>query len=248
MQHYNRFLPTKENPMEKLPSGFRLPILTYHHISDDIDYYTCVSPKNFREHITQITQEAKIISLDQAIQILHAGEDPQQTLALTFDDGYRDIFTAMEWLSSLGLPATAFIPSDYIDRDNLWNHKATYIASSLTKEVVRLLSTLGHEIGSHGRSHQCLTKLHDSSLEEELIGSSDALTQITGQEIKYLAYPFGFHNARVRELAANIYAAGFATEKTAPTQEWNDTFAIHRLSVGSNTTMEAIMSYIHGNA
>src|SRR5262249_20282924 len=78
-----------------------------------------------------------VLSLDEAIAVIegHRRLD-RDAVALTFDDGYRDLHTrVMPILSRLALPATVFVPTGYLDGGHLthdrlhaalwtaWQHK-----------------------------------------------------------------------------------------------------------------------------
>lgn len=232
--------------MEQTSSPFRLPILTYHHISDEIDYYTCVTPSIFRKQIREITKEFGCISLEEAVQRHERNEPPSEKFALTFDDGYQDTVPMLQEIAGQGLSATVFIATDHIAKDNRWNYKAPYITKVMAEDDIRQITAAGHAVESHAQTHQCLTKLPDEELRLEFAESRRVIEQLLGTEVKFFAYPFGLHDARVREFAAKKYRAAFATHKTAASEDWIDLFQIHRLSVNRDTPLPAILHYLYG--
>lgn len=225
--------------------GFHLPVLTYHHVSDEINYYTCIRPLDFVLQMASVLEEFRPVGLDEAVNLYKQGLDLNGRFALTFDDGYRDNIRALNYLTERGVTTTLFIPTASIARDNRWNHKAPYIAPCLNEDEIRFLHTQGHQIGSHGKTHQILTKLSDCEVKEEVEGSKKVLSEIVEEEIAFFAYPFGMHDARVRGVVASFYQAAFATEKTAETLEWRDLFQLHRFSVGFDTPTFQIMEYLY---
>jgi peptidoglycan/xylan/chitin deacetylase (PgdA/CDA1 family) len=89
----------------------------------------------------------------------------------------------------------------------------------LTKEQVREIAALGHEIGSHTVSHANLTLLSDDDLAAELSRSKNILEDVVGKLVSSLSFPFGQWNRRVWDAAldagytaATSYARCFLTE------------------------------------
>jgi len=224
--------------------AFRLPVLAYHHVSDEIDYFTSVSRESFRTQIHALLQEFTCVSLRQALLMYESGVDPAGCFSLTFDDGYEDTMAALEYLSANDVSATVFLPSDHIGKDNRWNFKAPYISKILSKDDVSVALSHGHEIGSHSKTHQCLVKLTNDELQEEIVASRKALEELINGEVLFFAYPFGVHNEHVRRIARSQYRAAFAVETTAATVPWNDMMQIHRFSIYRNTSLHDVIAYV----
>jgi peptidoglycan/xylan/chitin deacetylase (PgdA/CDA1 family) len=63
-----------------------------------------------------------VLPLEDAVAALSRGSLPARALAITFDDGYADNFTvALPILRELGLPATFFVASGFLDGGRMWN-------------------------------------------------------------------------------------------------------------------------------
>ncbi|HUZ29750.1 MAG TPA: polysaccharide deacetylase family protein, partial [Solirubrobacteraceae bacterium] len=77
----------------------------------------------------------------------------------------------------------------------------------LTETQAHELHAAGMELGAHSMTHPDLRTLDDDALGAELADSKAAIESITGTECRTLAYPFGVHDARVRQAAGQ---AGFA--------------------------------------
>jgi peptidoglycan/xylan/chitin deacetylase (PgdA/CDA1 family) len=144
-----------------------------------------------------------------------------KTVAVTFDDGYRSIGEqALPLLSRLGLPATLFVPTNWVGRDApmAWKNIDRWVGGEHESELMPLswaeitsLSNAGWEIGSHTRSHPDLTTLGDEALHVELAGSRADLEQRLGRPCRSIAYPYGFVDARVVQAAERAgYQAGAA--------------------------------------
>lgn len=223
---------------------FRLPILNYHNISDNIDYYTAVKLNVFKKQIKTLLNNFSYIDLESAFKVYKQKRSLKYKFSVTFDDGYGDIIPAIDFLEKNKAPATLFIPTDSIGKDNRWNYKATYITPTLSRLQIKKMSRKGHLIGSHGRTHQCLTKLTERELLNEIVESKRKLEKIVNKEVGFFAYPFGYHDERVRDLTSKYYKAAFSTNKTAENINWNDVFQIYRLSVNKDTTLKTIINCI----
>ncbi len=215
------------------------PILNYHHISEKVDYYTAVTMHSFVEQMNQILKKFKYVTMDELLKDSAPGHN---VFTLTFDDGYEDIQEALSFLASKKMSALIFIPTQYIGKNNIWNHKATYIANALTEDQIRDCLAMGHIIGSHGVLHQCLTKLNAQELQQELRESKKYLNERFNETIRYFAYPYGFHNTQVRQQVSHFYDAAFATSKTCV--DATDKYQMNRFSVNSTSTHREIFTFL----
>ena len=230
--------------MLKRSNRFRLPILTYHNISDMVDYYIAVKLNVFKKQIKTLLGKFTYIDLESAFKAYKRNESLKNKFTITFDDGYEDIIPALDFLEKNNITSTIFIPTDHIGKDNRWNYKATNIASTLNNFQIKQLSRKGHLIGSHGKTHQCLTKLPDRELLNEILLSKRKLEKIINKKVDFFAYPFGYHDARVRNIASKYYKAAFATNKITEDFNLSDVFQIQRLSINNDTSLKTMINYI----
>jgi peptidoglycan/xylan/chitin deacetylase (PgdA/CDA1 family) len=146
-------------------------------------------------------------------------EAPARTFAVTFDDAFASVLTlAYPILSSLGIPATMFAPTAFMEHRQplLWpgieHWRDTADAPelrSLCWDDLRRLAGDGWEIGSHTRTHPHLTRLDDESLTEELARSREEISSYLGTRCKTIAYPYGEADERVAIRARGVgYSAG----------------------------------------
>lgn len=93
-------------------------ILMYHRIDRvELDPWgMCVTPENFSGHLEAIKRVAQPMSLLDFVQAREAGELPERSVVITFDDGYVDNFQqALPLLQRHHVPATFFISTGNID-------------------------------------------------------------------------------------------------------------------------------------
>lgn len=93
-------------------------ILLYHRIADvEIDpQLLCVSPAHFSEHMQVLREFYHPKSLADIYQEKKAKHFPNQSVMVTFDDGYADNFlVAQNILTAFEIPATVFVTSSMVD-------------------------------------------------------------------------------------------------------------------------------------
>lgn len=98
-------------------------ILCYHSIAPDEDA-ECVdprwrlSPQAFTRQVEFLAAERRVVALSELVATIRAGDAPQPgTVAIVFDDGYRDNLTvAAPILANYGLPATLFLATGHVER------------------------------------------------------------------------------------------------------------------------------------
>ena len=91
-------------------------VLSYHRVAiPDIDpWEISVSPANFEEHL-QVLKKYKIITPAQLLMHLKGERLENNTVCITFDDGYQDNFvTARPLLEKFNFHSTIFIPVHFI--------------------------------------------------------------------------------------------------------------------------------------
>jgi peptidoglycan/xylan/chitin deacetylase (PgdA/CDA1 family) len=115
----------------------RATIIMYHSVTPTGNPYVypdnTVSPDNFRKQLEYIKRNYTVIGLETMVGIIRGGRaPPPYSIALTFDDGYRDfIENALPALDEHGLPATVFPITGLLDSGRAkWEDQLT----SLIKE------------------------------------------------------------------------------------------------------------------
>ena len=108
-------------------------ILGYHRISSSplVSDEICVSPENFTEHLHELRKHTSPIHLSDLVKHLKDGTLPNQSIALTFDDGYADnLYGAKPLLEKYEIPATVFICTGYMGKEFWWDELDRLITGS----------------------------------------------------------------------------------------------------------------------
>jgi peptidoglycan/xylan/chitin deacetylase (PgdA/CDA1 family) len=194
--------------------------LCYHGVSPDWPSDMAVTPAQLEHQLAWLLERGFT-----ATTFTRAVLDPpaRRTLAVTFDDAYASVIeNALPILAALGIPATVFAPTRFMDarQQLLWpgiDHWAsTPHASelrSMSWEDLRRLQDEGWEIGSHTRSHPHLDELGEGELMAELKDSRERCTERLGVDCVSIAYPYGTASLRVAQAAAH---AGYRAAATIP--------------------------------
>lgn len=108
------------------PAGARsrLTILIFHrvHARPDPLFPGELDAAAFESRMVWVKRWFNVIALGEAIDGLRGGQLPERPLAVTFDDGYADNATlAAPILLRLGIPATFFIATGFLDGGRMWN-------------------------------------------------------------------------------------------------------------------------------
>lgn len=223
----------------------RIPVLMYHRV--DVprgarEARHTITPENFAAHLRALADAGyQAVEIDAVVDWLEGGAPlVEGAFLLTFDDGFRGVREhALPLLETLAWPFTVFLVSDLIGGADVWTRRtnpggATY--PLLNAEEIRDMQGRGCRFHSHSRSHASLPTLDDGELAGQLDGSRRALAALLGQEVRYLAYPFGHVDERVEAATrAAGYRAAFATQPGFNRQDVNR-FRIRRLDIfGSDT-------------
>lgn len=108
-----------------------LSIFAYHRVVADIEkaekeaiFGIVISAASFRKHCELIRDRYDVVPLGTIPDHQkNAGKSSRPFAAITFDDGYLDFYDeAFPILRDLGLPATVFLPTDYIGRNKPLAH------------------------------------------------------------------------------------------------------------------------------
>lgn len=140
-------------------------------------------------------------------------------LHVTFDDAFTSVRNALPVLERLRVPATVFACSGYADDGSplavpeLADDAARFPSELQTMrwDELRELAERGIEIGAHTVSHPHLPRLGDDEVERELRDSRARIEDELGRACRFLAYPYGEEQPRIRATAERVgFEAAFA--------------------------------------
>lgn len=185
-------------------------VLTFHSI-DGLPGPLSFSAPDL-EKMLDVFDEAKIPVLN--LDDLLANPD-NDGVALTFDDGISTVFeTAMTILRDRNLPAHVFVITKWVGGDNRWPGQPTDATPFKLMDWKQLeaIQSAGFRIEAHTASHPDLRQLPDEAVDAEMEEADDAIERRLGRRPQYFAYPYGYHDERVRAVARRRYRGAFTTK------------------------------------
>lgn len=213
------------------------PILMYHAISDlarpTFARYA-VPPELFGRHMDAVAASGREpLTVRAYASRLARGDPPNHAVVITFDDAFTDFYTqALPVLTRLGLTATLFVPTAFVGGTSDWlEREGETERRILDWAELRSVVAAGVEIGSHSQHHPQLDRIPATRLREELARSKEQLEDELDVPVSSLAYPFGFHDPKVRRMARDCgYAAACQVGHRKSTLS-DDPYALTRLLV-----------------
>lgn len=197
-------------------------VITFHSI-EDADGPVYYPPQLFVAFLAALERRRlPIVDLDTLLDTASG-----RGVALTFDDGMRSVFAAaLPVLRDHGAPAHLFLATGSV-ADGATGH-ASRRTQMLDWDAIVALHDAGVAIESHTHGHGDCRTLSDAEIDDECATADALIERRVGRRPRYFAYPFGYHDRRVRERIGSRYAAAFTTA-LAPLAPGQDRSRLPRL-------------------
>jgi peptidoglycan/xylan/chitin deacetylase (PgdA/CDA1 family) len=182
-------------------------ILTYHSL-DLTGSAISITPGLFRIQIENLARSGTpVVPLSSVQQ--HPG-----SVALTFDDGYRNFFEhALPVLVEYQFPATVFVVTGYCGLHNGWRSRQRYPSrlELMGWRELREAARLGVALGAHTVHHPDLSTLSEGEVVRELSDCRASLEDQTGHVVETFAYPYGAWSPTIRFAVSRQFRLGCGT-------------------------------------
>jgi peptidoglycan/xylan/chitin deacetylase (PgdA/CDA1 family) len=170
-------------------------IVLFHRVNDSypVDPLT-VTTRTFEAFALFFGQFFDVVPLTELLRRLEAGENLRNSLAVTFDDGYRGNATiAAPILERHGQRACFFVTTDWLGTDHVawWDAEKNIKTVWMNWDQVRALHAAGHDIGSHTKTHPDLGVVSPEVARLEISGGAARLDSELGAPSRLFAYPYG---------------------------------------------------------
>jgi peptidoglycan/xylan/chitin deacetylase (PgdA/CDA1 family) len=194
----------------------RIPVLTYHSI-DNSGSVISTSSEKFRSQMKYLAESSfSVISLKDITKcILLKKPFPPRSLAITFDDGFKNVFDiAYPVLKEFGFGATVFLVSDYCGKKNQWRRqsKLSPRLDLLGWKEIQEMSYNDIDFGAHTMNHSNLSELPIDQAIEQIVDSKAMIQSRIGKEVLFFAYPYGVQTEEIRKLVKDEFYAACSTE------------------------------------
>lgn len=192
-------------------------VLQYHHVAENTPAVTSISPADFTAHMEYLDKNGfKVLPLDEIINSLQNDVMlPDRTVAITFDDAYKNIYTsAFPLLQRLDFPFSIFVATDLVGT----NSKLYLNWQQLTE-----MAQHGALIVNHTLSHLHLLRLLPGEasghwlarIENEITQAQKVIETHLGRGPKIFAYPYGEYNDDILSLVQSLGYLGFGQQSGA---------------------------------
>lgn len=215
-----------------------VPILLYHHISDDgedIRYY--VDPEDFRIQMEMLKKLGyTTITIADLYQVIEqGGQLPNRPLVITFDDGDEDVYlNAYPIMKKLGMVGVFYIVANRLN-----------LPGFVSGDEILELNKNGWEIGCHGMTHIDLKK--DANLNNEMYQSRLLLEKELGIPIYSFAYPLGSADAFIMKKAMTYGYKNAVGLGEGYVHSGNSIYYLSRMEIRRSTSLENMLSMLPWN-
>ncbi|OWZ84966.1 polysaccharide deacetylase family protein [Natranaerobius trueperi] len=224
---------TDDNSTEQVEDknhDIKIPVLMYHHFSDDPQTSATITPDDFEEQLKFLKEHNfESIDVDDVITFVETGDDdhlPKRPVLITIDDGYRSTYTkAFPLLEEYNFDATLFMITERI------NQLSDEGYDFLTDDELLELEEAGIKVESHSVSHVPFTERKEDEqdhewrnrIQNELEESKEVLEQLLERKVNYFAYPFGAWDTQIENWVVDaeyegtfLVREGYVTEESHP--------------------------------
>jgi peptidoglycan/xylan/chitin deacetylase (PgdA/CDA1 family) len=229
------------------PSRPGLRILFYHRVAD-ADDPLAIAPRRFAEQMDLLNvQGYQVIDVVDAAGRLARRERDDGVIALSFDDGYRDVAeNALPVLERHGFRATVFVATGVIDGSVTFSWYRSQPPVLSWPEIVALDRDSALSFEAHTLTHPDLRAVDDGRAEREIAGPKVALEERLGRAVTGFCYPAGLYGERERRLvAAAGYRAATTCEPGANTPPC-DLLTLRRIAVDGSDRLSDFHAKVRG--
>lgn len=242
------YLSKRNNDKEN--NSFR--ILLYHSIGQEELNDTLgirIPKESFFEQMKLLyDNKYNVIGLLGLINLLRSKSCiPKRSIAITFDDGYKDNLTeAIPILREFNFPASVFVCVDYLEPGKKETNDYWTKWDFLTTEDLYHLLNYDIEIGLHSMTHRRLANLNHSETNREIAESKIKLENYLNKKVVLFSYPHGAFNKRViGTLKANGFIAACCS-RGGKNNLKSDFYKLKRIEITKNDNINEFKKKIYG--
>ena len=250
----------------------QVPILMYHHLSEDVTNSEMVSPEQFEAQIRVLSEAGYTgVSFDELQGYVLRGEPlPEKPVVITFDDGYLSNYTlAYPILQKYNMKATIFAigvsfgkdhykDTDYAMTPHFGAAEAQEMADSglisIQSHTYDMHQWPPYEDGSPAVRENILPLAGESeeayvqALTDDFTKSRAQLEAATGQPVDVLAYPAGQYSTlaqvTLQELGVHVTLSTNPGVNTVVKGLPQTLYAMLRFGITDDLTPEALLELI----
>ncbi len=194
-------------PLQRLvPRGRGVQVLAYHLVGAGTGVPVDVPAANFQRHMEELARRGTAVPLDAALDLLRTDGPSPPAVVLTFDDAYRNFAThAWPVLRDLGLPATLYVPTAFVEHGNAVPMPAAAGLPPASWDELAAMREEGLTLGSHSHAHRELPSLTDDEIAADLERARELLRERTGGDGAHFCYPRALASRRCERVVARFH-------------------------------------------
>ncbi|MGE7910083.1 polysaccharide deacetylase family protein [Lysinibacillus xylanilyticus] len=239
----------------------KIPVLMYHHLENNVNNNTVISPENFENQIKTLKENGynSITTQDLFDYLNGKTELPKNPVLITFDDGYLSNYEkAYPILKKYKMHAEIFVITSHIletNEKNVYTNEIPKMNWDQLKEMKDYITIQSHTWNSHyklqsfsggmkgaiyGRSYINgkleTQKEYEERVKKDFNLSRKIIKEKLGYEPIALSYPFGTNSEDAMKLAKDVgFKMAFVIKNKGVTMGDN-VYALSRITVNGNET------------
>jgi len=221
----------------------------YYHRIDSEEHRSCVAPRMFAEQMALLRAEGfHVVPLHElAANLAEKRPFAPRTVAVTFDDGFADNYTAaFPVLQRERIPATIFLTAGYIGTEGLPVLRDHAPPRPLDWHQVIEMARHGVDFGAHTVTHRSLTELPGDEMRREIVDSRTIIEQRSGIRAATFCYPRGRFDANVKQAVRDAgYALACTTMPGVVTRDTHP-FSLRRTFIARDDSLRDFVKKLEG--
>lgn len=221
----------------------------YYHRIDAEEHRSCVAPRMFAAQMALLRAEGfHVVPLRElATNLAEKRAFAPRTVAVTFDDGFADNYTAaFPVLQRESIPATIFLTAGYIGSDGLPVLRDHVPPRPLDWPQVIEMARHGVDFGAHTVTHPSLTEIPRDEMRREIVDSRTIIEQRSGVRVATFCYPRGRFDARVKQVVRDAgYTLACTTMPGVVTPDTHP-FSLRRTFIARDDTLRDFVKKLDG--
>lgn len=194
-------VPPATQPFIQPGSAVPVLVFAYHRVTLDKPSHVTISPALFEAQVKLLHELGyTTITISQLTDYMNGKiKLPKKTVALTFDDGWKDNVEAAQVLAKYDMAGTFYIISGFFTSPKYVNEQ----------DVKNLSSNPKFEIGAHSHTHfkkweGKLAELDLCTMAKEIAASKVVLERLIKREVPSLAWPYGHSTTQAVRVAEQL--------------------------------------------
>lgn len=218
-------------------------ILLYHSIGERTgeDVLGIKVAKEEFLHQMQFLSDNKynVVGLVELIELMRKNMPiPKDSVAITFDDGYRDNLTeAAPILKKFNYPALVFVCLDYLEKNKKDSLDYWVKWEFLSKEDFVHLTDFNFDVGLHSLTHRRLSRLSVEELKKEILNAKIKLEHYINREVNLFSYPYGAFNLKTIEILRTGGFIGACCSRGGRNTHSTDFYKLKRTEITADDTL-----------